>query len=1196
MKHLDSILNHADGAKRGRPLRLIAGFLLATGFAHAQSTSSADNQEAEVVELSPFQVSENQDSGYYASQTLSGGRLGQNLKDIGSSVQVINLEFMKDIAATDLEELLLYTTGTEAAGIRGNYTGFDGAGAVFTHTEEARREPDQTNRVRGLGSPTQTRNFFASQIPFDSYNTERLEINRGANSFLFGLGSPAGLINTQLAKARFTNSTEISTRIGSGGENLSMRGSIGLNRVLIEDKLAVRVNALVNRAEYRQRPTYKDDDRIYAAMTLRPFRSGNTTLRAHIEVGEQVGNAPDVALPVSNLNTFLDDPFTARASMDVYDNIIRFRHTEGPSAAQYAALTPAEQERYIIRDSGTWFTLNQAGWYPNAFGMVFDGTNGDQPSFAYTPSISFLTHLRGDPFFDPDNRGGLGNINEVYHGNTFSINGVGWINQGLTDLETFDWSKASLGWDSDFYSRDFSNYNVSLEQLFLDGKVGFEAAFDYQDIFKRSFTAFNDSSNRIFFDINETLLIPTDLDYRNSGVVAATPNPNYGRPFIYSAGQRQRNSDTQQESSRFTGFFKHDFANGDHANGLLRFLGSHTVSVLADRSVVDNRTFNYAANSFGDPDPALNLPTTAGAGSYYRNVPSYSYIGPQQLDAFTDPNFTIQDFELYPAKYQIKLPNGFSMPNVSWNLGPDSTHANRGLASRRNGNEGFVAGTLVSNVVPVLNNFVSKTTVTSLAANSQSFLLDDLLVVNLGYREDTVRTLVNNAPDLVGYDLVPDISPENFHAADGLNLNGTQSVFGYGGVLSWPRKLIKLPEGMDLRFHFNHSDNFDPGNLRVDIFNNPIDSPTGSNEEYGFSVSMLNNKAVARFNWYEGSLNNATSTAGGVYNSITHFLGLTHEGRLNTSILSVDEDKDGVIDQRIRDEVQVDPDTGLTSDGLTVDQQLAVDYPYLTEAHEALAFIKNFQTDELRRNFNYTQLANGGVSAIYPQNTTDTFDLVSKGFEFELTLNPTKNWRIAFNAAKQQTVRNNVSPRLTTLLDDFVFPYMDQWGQYDFSDPVRPVVGNTIFQQTNSRLLQYYNIKAQEGLPASEIRKWRANLITNYRFTEGRLKGFSVGGAIRWQDSYAIGYPLTEGDYPGLIVQDIANPYYSDDMASYDIHFGYHRKLFDKFNWSVQLNVRNLQNWNSDEVSAMRLQPDGSIARARFDPPREILLTNTIRF
>jgi len=1163
---------------------------------HAQAQSSnASDQDIDTVELSPFEVDGSEDSGYYASQTLSGGRLGQNLKDIGSSVQVVTKELLEDIAATDLEEVLLYTTGTEAAGIRGNYTGFDGAGAVFTHTEEARREPDRTNRIRGLGSPTQTRNFFTSEIPFDSYNTERVAINRGANSFLFGLGSPAGLINTQLAKARFTNSTEIGTRIGSGGDNPSMRGSIGLNRVLIEDKLAVRVNALVDRTEYRQRPTYKDDDRIYAAMTLRPFGNGNTTLRTHIELGELTGNAPDVALPVSNLNTFLDDPHTARISLDVYDNVIRFNNPEGPTAAQYAALTPEEQERYVIRNSGTWFTLNQAGWYPNAFGVIFDGTNGDQPSLAYTPNISFSTYLRGDPFFDPDNTGPSGNIYEAYHGNTFSIKGTGWINQGLTDLESFDWSKASLGWDNDFYSRDFSNYNLSLEQLFLEGKMGFEVAFDYQDIYKRSFTAFNDSSNRIFFDINETLLYPTDLDYRNSGITDTVPNPNYGRPFIYSAGQRQRNIDTQRESSRFTGFYKHDFSEGDHADGLLSFLGSHTISILADRSVVDNRTFNYAANSFGDPNPALHLPITAGAGSYFRNVPSYSYIGPVQLDAFTDPNFTIQDFELHPAKYQIKLPNGFSMPNVSWNLGPDATLANRGLASRRNGNEGFVAGTLESYVVPVLNNFVSETTVTSTAANSQSFFLDDLLVVNLGYREDTVRTLVNNAPDLVGYDLIPDISPENFHAADGLNLEGTQSVFGYGGVLSWPRKLVKLPEGMDLRFHFNHSDNFDPGNLRVDIFNKPIDSPTGSNEEYGFSVSMRN-KAVARFNWYEGSLENATSTAGGVYNSITHFLALTHEGRLNQSILNVDEDMDGVIDQHIRDEVVVDPDTGLTMDGLTVDEQLAVDYPYLTEAHEARAFIKGFQTDELRRNFNYTELANGGVSAIYPQNTTDTFDLVSKGFEFELTLNPTKNWRIAFNAAKQQTIRNNVSPRLTALLEDFVFPYMDQWGQYDFNDPVRPVMGNTILQQTNSRLLQYYNIKAQEGLPAAEVRKWRANFVTNYRFSEGRMKGFSVGGAIRWQDSYAIGFPLTEGDYPGLVVQDIANPYYSDDMTSYDLFFGYRRKLLDKFNWSVQLNVRNLQNWDGDDVSPMRLQPDGSIARARFDPPREFLLTNTFRF
>jgi hypothetical protein len=42
--------------------------------------------------------------------------------------------------------------------------------------------------------------------------------------------------------------------------------------------------------------------------------------------------------------------------------------------------------------------------------------------------------------------------------------------------------------------------------------------------------------------------------------------------------------------------------------------------------------------------------------------------------------------------------------------------------------------------------------------------------------------------------------------------------------------------------------------------------------------------------------------------------------------------------------------------------------------------------------------------------------------------------------------------------------------------------------------------------------------------------------------------------------------------------------------------VRNLQNLLSDKVPAIRYQPDGSVARVRFDLPLQMYLTNTIRF
>ena len=81
-----------------------------------------------------------------------------------------------------------------------------------------------------------------------------------------------------------------------------------------------------------------------------------------------------------------------------------------------------------------------------------------------------------------------------------------------------------------------------------------------------------------------------------------------------------------------------------------------------------------------------------------------------------------------------------------------------------------------------------------------------------------------------------------------------------------------------------------------------------------------------------------------------------------------------------------------------------------------------------------------------------------------------------------------------------------------------------------------------------------------------------------------------------MILPDVLNPYLSDQEMSYDLTLSCRRKILGDKDWTAQLNVRNLQNIKSDKVSVARHQPDGSVARVRFDPPFQVLLTNTFRF
>jgi hypothetical protein len=123
------------------------------------------------------------------------------------------------------------------------------------------------------------------------------------------------------------------------------------------------------------------------------------------------------------------------------------------------------------------------------------------------------------------------------------------------------------------------------------------------------------------------------------------------------------------------------------------------------------------------------------------------------------------------------------------------------------------------------------------------------------------------------------------------------------------------------------------------------------------------------------------------------------------------------------------------------------------------------------------------------------------------------------------------------------------------------------------------------------------NFVTNYDFPRGWLKGFSVGGAVRWQDKVAIGYrPKAVTTAVGTMwATDRDRPIYGPRTTNYDVWFRYGRKLFhNKIHWSVQLNIRDL--FGSKDLIPVAAQPDGSIASARIPQPNRWMLTNTFDF
>ena len=261
--------------------------------------------EDQVVMLSPFEVDATSGKeSYTAETTLAGNRLSTDLRDIGGSVTVVTSQLLLDTGATDNTSLLQRIGGAEVGGVFGNFAspGPNSSSALLT---EDTIKPSEDTRIRGLAAADNTHDFFASDIPWDSYNIDRIDISRGPNAILFGEGSPAGIINAGSRSAEFTDSGNIDLRFGSWG---TTRESLDVNFLVVPDQVAVRLDLLNDHEKYEQQPAYSKDQRISGAIRVAPAflnKNGNSTVfKANFESGQVDSDNPRSLPPEDQITPF----------------------------------------------------------------------------------------------------------------------------------------------------------------------------------------------------------------------------------------------------------------------------------------------------------------------------------------------------------------------------------------------------------------------------------------------------------------------------------------------------------------------------------------------------------------------------------------------------------------------------------------------------------------------------------------------------------------------------------------------------------------------------------------------------------------------------------------------------------------------------------------------------------------------------
>ena len=238
-----------------------------------------------------------------------------------------------------------------------------------------------------------------------------------------------------------------------------------------------------------------------------------------------------------------------------------------------------------------------------------------------------------------------------------------------------------------------------------------------------------------------------------------------------------------------------------------------------------------------------------------------------------------------------------------------------------------------------------------------------------------------------------------------------------------------------------------------------------------------------------------------------------------------------------------------------------------------------------------------------PNGFTIPEDNVSKGMEYELYANPVRGLRLTMNASKSEAVRNNVGDLELNNLVTKINTLLNTTAAGNLRNGTGSTA-TTALQNWNANFwASWLSVKGQEGNAVPELRKWRANLIANYSFSNGFLKGVNVGMGYRWQDRVIIGYKpnyfigTTQTTNAFLATSakfDLNNPYYGPSETNIDLWVGYRMKLTKKITYNVQLNVRNLG--KSDSLIPVTVQPDGTVASWRIAPTQVWSITNTFEF
>lgn len=1186
----------APGATASEPVKNKSNEL---GNTNSGSTSTSDLSDDQVLVLDPFSVT-TEHEGYKATDTLGGARVRTKLADTPSSISVITPKFMQDLGITNGEDLFRYTTNTEVAGLNGNFSGVTsrGFGAVGAAEGARHANPAGTNRARGLTAMDSTRNYFITQIPGDSFNISRWEIARGPNSFLFGVGSPSGINNVTTNEATYKTMGALEAKIGSFGTH---RESVDYNQVLVPGQLTMRVDLLNDDTQYQQKPAFSHSQRIYGAVRIDPkaLDTGwaHTKIQANFEHGKVDSNLPRELPPLDYISGYFQG--TNKAGYDPFTY-----NSNGPNNYDVNAspwVTNANNMHYAWGNGATY-------WYDALSGNLLRAAQGGMGG---NGAPAGLTNIRQDGNTFHIYTAGFSHFarsQDYTYPDSFPgayARTVNYLDKSLSDTSVFDFYNKLIDGPNKREWQGWDAFNVNVVQSLFNNRLVIQGVADHQK-YNRGQEGLLTSYVTPFISVDMDQYMLTYPSWQ----AQAQTNPNVGRPFIGgdSGGGGDKSSDYTTTNYQLTAAYSLQFEDILGKGPLANILGHHEITGLAGRYTTksDLRAWDLYAMDTIYAQQARTTDLTLSN----RTINWVAYLGPTLRNARSAAGSNLSSITnpLVPTSGPVKVWNNTwtaastVLPGAVWVNpipgvpgGVTSTQVNNpanyaGYTS--------LSGTLLNSQMNrdqlYTSGSKSEETITSKALMYQGYFWDDSIIPMFGLRSDKVRQRGNQA----SINAETGVANMNYSLIDsGVTIETKSS--SYGITVHLPKSIKKnLPEGTDVSLFYFHGENETP-KVRYGIDGQMLASESGRTNDYGVQLDGFNGRATLRFTVFKTEDNNAQASYGQPLGAAGWLIDSLPSWTLTMAASGIMASQG------------TPPDTGnswlwgwgQTNPALAARIATAIrnEFPKLFpqsywDQYGMPVSVAAIQAGDWANvvsngagpypwSINNTHLIHG-VQPIIDQN------IISKGYEMEAILRPLKGWEVSFNASKVKAYQTSLGAGADRYLNGMARLWLDtdigntpEWG----GGPIRNEFMSGIWAP-------YLTQVALTGTEQPELRKWNFKAITNYTFSRGALNGLNIGGAYRWASKPILGYGIKRTTLFGNTawISDVNQPRYGTMDSHFDLWIGYQRKLSEKLDWRVQINLRNV-----GEVvhrTPISVEPDGTWAQQRIVNGQTFEVSNKFMF